>query len=247
MSQPAPEIGEDATGRPIGWWTRWWLRADPLPLLLIALASMLACFWRYHSPVVAMVAYKYYEDFLFGLYLFCGIAAGRRIQLAVRNAYEARFGVPSSDYRSQRFFWPWLLALVAITFVTVRFEFPMYASFKLSRAALDSLADEALRAPENAHLLAGRRAGLYRIDRVEIIGNTVLLYVNTFKRTGFGFARVPSARDDVIFNHQGLEHLSHFCADFPPESNRQDPEGERITGDWFVVYSGYWRTKFGWS
>jgi hypothetical protein len=46
---------ESALGRPIGRWGAWWLRADPWPLLLVALALPAWFFWRYRSPTVAMV------------------------------------------------------------------------------------------------------------------------------------------------------------------------------------------------
>jgi hypothetical protein len=125
-------------------------------------------------------------------------------------------------------------------------EFPMHVSFMLSRPALDGMADEVLNDPANAHLLAGRWAGLYHINGVEVIGNTVVLYLGKDKGN-YGFARVPKAAKDAIFNTPGLEDNPHYHGDFPKRDGPKDPVGKRITGDWFVMYSSYWRVKVGWS
>jgi hypothetical protein len=207
---------------------------------------MFGYFWVYRSPTVAMVALNYYDDFCLGSFLFGLLVAGRGAQLALRNSYEARFGVQSGVCRSGPRFWLWLLVIAAATYFMLRSELPMHASFLLSRPALDRIADEALNEPANAHLLAGRWAGLYRIDGVEVMDSTVILYIGRDKGN-YGFARVPQATNDVIFNMPGLEDNPHYHGEFPKRDGLNDPEGKRITGDWFVIYSSYWRVKVGWS
>jgi hypothetical protein len=81
---------------------------------------------------------------------------------------------------------------------------------------------------------------------VEVIGNTVVLYLGK-DEGNYGFARVPKAASDVIFNMPGNEDNTHYHRDFPKHKGSRDPEGKRIMGDWFVMYSSYWRVKVGWS
>jgi hypothetical protein len=207
---------------------------------------MFGYFWVYRSPTVAMVGLAYYYDFCLGSFLFGLLAAGRGVQLLVRNSYEARFGVQSGVCRSRRRFWPWLLVVAAGTFIMLESQTPMHVSFLLSRSALDHMADEALADPANAQRLAGRWAGLYRINGVEVIGNTVVLYLGK-DQGSYGFARVPGAATDVIFNMPGLEDSTHYHRDFPKQEGFKDPAGMKIGGDWFVMYSSYWRVKVGWS
>lgn len=192
-------------------------------------------------------ALNYYYDFFLGSFLFGLLVAGRGVQLAARNSYEARFGVQKGVYRSRPRFWPWLLVIAVATYFMLRSELPMQASFILSRPALDRIADEALNEPANAHLLAGRWAGLYRIDGVEVMGNTVILSIGKDKGN-YGFARVPKATSDVICNMPGHEDNPHYHGEFPKlDGGPNDPVGKRITGDWFVIYSSYCRVKVGWS
>ena len=61
------------------------------------------------------------------------------------------------------------------------------------------------------------------------------------------FVRVPKASGDLIFNMPGFEDNTHYHRDFPKHEGPKEPEGKRITGDWFVMYSSYWRVKVGWS
>ena len=246
MAEAAQGKSEDDAGYPIGRWAGWWLRATPWPLLLVALVLMFGYFWVYRSPTVAMVGSAYYHDFCLGSFLFGLLAVGRGVQLAVRNSYETRFGVRSGVCRSRSRFWLWLLVIAAATYLMLWSELPMHISFMLSRPALDRIADEARNDPANEHLLAGRWAGLYRIDGVEVMGNTVVLYIGKDKGS-YGFARVPKATSDVIFNMPGLEDSPHYHGEFPKHDGPKDPEGKRITGDWFVIYSSYWLVKVGWS
>jgi hypothetical protein len=237
---------EDAAKLPAGWWTRRWMRAEPWPLLLVALLLLLAYCWWYSSPRVAMVALNYYGDFCYGFLLFGAVAAGRGVQMFVAPQCARRHGLSFQEVRSRHRFWPWLAAVVAITFGAVRQEVPMHACFVVSQPWFDALADEALADPGNAHRLTGRWAGGYRVAGVEVIGETVVIYLDR-PEGNYGFARVPGAKSDHIYN---MPHspggLGNHQA-FPPYSGRNftDPVGDRIAGDWFVVYSSYWRVKVG--
>ncbi len=232
--------------RPIGRWARFFLRADPWPCVLLALALAFAFFWVYRSPTVAKVGLAYYHDFCLGSVLFGLIAAGRGAQLLVRNWYVGNVGGYAGLLRSPRWFWPWLLGIAGGTYFMLQYQVPMKLAFALSRPALDRLADEALADRANANLLAGRWAGLYRIAGVEVIGRTVVLYLGQDRGT-YGLARVPGAATDSICNRPGSEDKPDHHEDFPKEEHFADRVGERMDGDWFVMYSWYWLVKVGWS
>jgi hypothetical protein len=229
---------------PVGWWTRRWLRAEAWPLVLAAIVLMLAHFCWYTSPTVAMVALNYYGDFCYGVVLFGVLAAARGVQLLVARRCAARHGFESQAIHSGRRFWLWFAAIIGVTFVAVREEVPMHAGFHLSRPWLDANADEALANPANAHRLVGRWAGGYRIAGVEVIGETVVLYIDRSEGC-YGFARVPGAKSNHIYNVPGGHDIPHNHREFPPNRGGADPVGERLSGDWFVVYSAYWRVKVG--
>jgi hypothetical protein len=233
---------------PTSWWTRRLLRAEPWPLLIVSLLLFLAFCWWYSTPIIAKVAINYYGDFCYGFVLFVAIVAGRGIQLFVAMSCARHRGLSFEAVRSRRRFWPWLGVIVVMTLVTVREEVPMYVGFYLSRPGLDSLADEALADRANAHRLVGRWAGGYRVAGVEVIGETVVLYLD-HPEGNYGFARVPGARSDHIYNMSHTPEGPENHRAFPPYNGRKatDPVGQRIGGDWFVVYSSYWRVKVGWS
>ena len=237
----------DGVELPCGWWGRRWLRAEPWPLLLVALALLLAyCCW-YADPAVAKIALSYYDGFCCGFVLFGAITAGRGAQLLLARRRAEQYGLSFDEVRSRHRFWPWLGAIVVVTFGAVREEVPLSAGFHLSRPWLDPLADEALADPANAHRLVGRWAGGYRVAGVEVIGETVVIYIDR-PEGNYGFARVPGARSDHIYNlpHRPEGRENHRA--FPPDGrNGRDPAGDRLAGDWFVVYSSYWRVKVGWS
>lgn len=114
---------------------------------------------------------------------------------------------------------------------------------------MDRLADAALADPANARLLAGRRAGVYRIDRVELIGNTVVLYTDN-SWGEHAFVRAPGAKSDNIHGLPSEDKDDpRFYKDLPkgPNGRTDDREARRIRGDWFVLYSVYWLIKDGWS
>ena len=236
----------ETSGHPIGKRATWCLRADPWPVLFLAIVLMFGYFWVFRTPTVAMVALNYYFDFCLGLFLFGLLAGARGIQVLVRNSYEARLGVQSTAHRSRRWFWPWLLLIAGLTTIVIRWEFPMHVAFLLSQSALDRVADEAIANPANAHRLSGRWAGMYRINGVEVIGQTVVLYLGE-DRGNSGFARVPGATSDLIVNMPWNEDSPHYHRDFPEYTGHNDPAGTRVKGDWFVMYSMYWRVKVGWS
>jgi hypothetical protein len=238
--------GEYAVKLPPGRLARFCLRAHPWPFILLALSLSAAYCWVYRTPAVAMVALNYFGDFCMGSFLFTLIAAGRRIQLQVRNQCEIHLNVRHKMFRSRHWFWPWLLVISVGTFWLVRSELPMRLAFLVSRPALDHMADEALADPANAHRLAGRWAGLYQVAGVEVIGKTVVVYVGT-DRGSYGFIRAPGAPADLINNGaQGIVGYETFSG-FPPGQRSNDLAGRRMEGDWFVMYSWYLLVKDGWS
>jgi hypothetical protein len=241
ISAPA----EKSFRRPIARWERWCLRADPWLLLLLALPIPVWYFWIYRSPTVAMVGHVYYEDFCVGALLFGSIAAGRGFQLLLRGMCESRYRIRSSEFRSKRWFLPWFLLIGLGTYPMLEFNLPMQVSFRVSRPALDRIADEALADPANAHPLTGRWAGLYRIAGVEVIGKTVVLYLGRDKGS-YGFARIPEAKNDAIFSRSGYG-TAEERVDLPTGEHQDMSAGERMADDWFVVFSWYHLVKVGWS
>lgn len=237
---------EEARGKPIGRVGRWLLRGDPRPLVILALGIPVWYFWEYRSPTVAMVGIAYIHDFCFGEFLFGLLAGARAVQWLARHMAAEVFNVPAKAVRCPHWFWPWVLVIGGGTYFMVGYEVPMRVSFYLSRPFLDRLADEALADPPHAHLLAGHWAGLYRVEGVEVIGSTVVLYLD---RDGgrYGFARVPGAPADVIANWTGPGSGPPHHPDFPPHTGSDDRCGMRIADDWFVVYSLYKHMKNGWS
>lgn len=222
-----------------------WLIVSPWPLLVAALLLMAGYGWVYSSPRVAMLGLAYYSDFCIGSFLFLFLAASRGTQINARKFYEKRSGIPCRR-RFDGLFWPALLAVAIGTYFMVSEQIPMRVGFWLSRSALDRLADEALADPANAPRLASRLAGVYWIDGVEVIGNSVVLHIGSDKGS-YGFARVPGVTTDVVFNRTGGEEHPDYHRDFPSQHGGDDPEGMRIGGDWFVMYSSYWLVKVGWS
>lgn len=233
-----------------GWLARTLLRADPWTLLIVAFLCMCYWFWLYSSLTIASVGMAYYEDLCHGFFVFGSLAAARCVQLKIRSVYEQRFAISSKHYRSRRRFWPWIIVIGAGTYYMLNSQVPMRLGFRVSRPAFERLADEALADPSNVDRLAGRWAGVYLIEGVAVIGQTVVLYLDKGKRT-YGFARVPGARDDHIYNIPHLrdqfEKIKNIHLDFPEQEGFNDPVGERIAGDWFVMYSGYWLVKVGCS
>lgn len=230
---------ENPSASSIGQWPRLWLRADPLPLLLVALVLMCECLWRYRSPTVAMVGMAYYADLSTGFLLLGLFAIARVLQRLARRFYESKYAVADGDLRSKRRFWTWLLAMAAGTFFLVWSQAPMHVSFLLSRPSLDAIASKAIVDPANAHLLANRWAGLYHITDVEVVGSTVVLYLDQ-KEGRYGFALLPGAKVDTIDS----QNAPLYNLDFPKQTDRA---GKRIIGDWFVLYSSYDLEKLGWS
>jgi hypothetical protein len=229
-------------GRPIGKGARWCLRADPRPVLLLALAVTFWYFWEYRSPTAAMVALAYYVGFCFGIVLFGLLAVSRGVQLFVRRSCASRYRVDPDLFRCRRRFWSSFVTLAAATCLMLLFRVPLRLSFLLSRPALDRVAERALADPLHADSMAAQWAGLYQIAGVKVIGSTVVIYVG--KKDGdYGFARVPGVlQGDLIFNRPGAEEQAGYHRHFP-RADLGDPIGERIAGDWFVMYSSYWAVK----
>ncbi len=225
-------------------WTRWCLRADPRPLLLIALLGMCATFWEYRLPQTAMHALGYVEIFVLSGVFLAMLATARRLQLGLRAFYERRLNDADKSYRSKRRFWSWLLLMAAATTVGLWTRLPLGAGFLVSRATLNQIADEALAQPERLKQQTPRWAGVYEIARIEVIGTTVVVYIGD---DPFGFARVPTAASNIVFNREGIPPDERRCKDFPIRQGFESCEGDRIFADWFVVYTWYGWNKIGWS
>ncbi len=107
----------------------------------------------------------------------------------------------------------------------------MRICFWRSRSGFDRVANEALADPVNAHLLAGRWAGLYRIEGVEVIGSTVALFLDADKGTSGSFL-AHNATTHQISDYQPI-HVSSLAMDY----SHPDWEGKRIKDDWFVMFA----------
>jgi hypothetical protein len=244
------------------------LPLDPLFVLRVAMIVMGRHFWAYRLPSTAMHGMGRVGDFCFGSFIFVVIFVCGLVILEIRQRCERRAGLASTADRRYRRFWKSLVLVAAAMFVLLRWNVPMQVCFRLSRPAFEALANEALADPAHSNQLAGRRAGLYEIKGVRIIGKTVLLWVAQRPWQGiavsepdneahdfnlaFGFARVPGARADKIFNMPELpetRNLPGYHRDFPEQDyflgKKGDCEGERIADDWFVFYSSYLRAKTG--
>jgi hypothetical protein len=231
-----------AVNLPIGRWARWCLRADPRPLLVLALALPLWYFWEYRSPAAAMVAVTYCVGACFGMVLFGLLAAGRGVQLFLRSSCAARCQVDPALFRCRSRFWTPFILIAAVTFLMVLFCVPLRLAFLVIRPALDRVAERALADSAYAESMADEWAGVYRIAGVKVIGRTVVMYVGK-KHGDYGFARVPGAvHGDLVFNRPGAEDRPGYHSDFP-RAHLGDPVGERITGNWFVMYSSYGAVK----
>ncbi|HEY4311906.1 MAG TPA: hypothetical protein VGN12_20835 [Pirellulales bacterium] len=228
-------------------WAMWRLRTDPAPLFLFVVPLVLYRVWEYRLPSVAMVRFNYADDVCAGLALLVVIAITRGLQSALRAFVELGRGIAPGTYQSRRRLWAPLLVLGAVAYGLVWAEILMHAGFWFSRAAMERLADSALAHPRAARIGGNCWAGLYYVYDVEIIGQTVVLYLDEDQST-YGFARVPGFTRDPVFN---IPHLPTtepgLYRDFPARAGFQDREGERIMHDWLVVYSSYWRVKLGWS
>jgi hypothetical protein len=232
---------------PLNWWTRWRLRAPQWPFLLAAMLFGAYYFWRYRTPSVAMVGGSYIKDFFPAALSFGLLAVIRGVQVLLRYSAELEYRTPHQFLRFRSWCLPWLFLIAAVIYFAIGDNWPMRVSFWWSRSALDHLADKALADPDNASQLAGKRAGVYRIAGAEVIGSTVVLYLDNDKGS-YAFVRVPGTLPNKIQNQNaygGLEYQQ--SSDFPKNGTHDDRVGERIGDDWFVMYSWYWLVKVGWS
>jgi hypothetical protein len=244
------------------------LRLDPLMILIVALMVMSRHFWSYRMPSTAMHGVGRVGDFCFGSFIFIVIFVCGLVVLEIRQRYEVRARLASTADRRYRRFWKSLVLVAAAMFIFLHWNVPMQVCFRLSRPAFEALANDALADPAHSNKLVGQRAGMYPIMGVKVIGKTVLLSVAQRKFQGiavsdrpnegydfnlaFGFARVPGARADIIYNMPELpdtKNLPGYHRDFPEQDyflgKKGDCEGERIADDWFVFYSSYLRAKTG--
>jgi hypothetical protein len=213
----APE--PDSTDARPGVHSAFWLRGHPWLAASCTLAVMGYSLWPLHSPVRAFRATWYYE-FYFLTMLVLGIAAALFV---LRVICKPTMFAGSGILRSHLWSWTWIALVIAGGVVAAEDRWPLRAAFWISRAALDEIANQALAAPENTASLAGQRAGLFRVEKVAVIGSTVVLSID---RRDFGFARMPTEVRNVLPNSSSAT---------------------RWSGDWFVMYDWYWSVKDGWS
>jgi hypothetical protein len=244
---PIDARSANASGRPIGWFARWCLRAPPWPAVAWVALLMLATFWDYASPRMAMRALSLQMDLCSNGPMFLVLLLSARVaQFVARAFFERRLNLPRSVLRSRHSFWPYLIGIVILSGYALQQNWPLKVGICLCAPAFDRVADAALADPDNAKKWTGQWVGLYYIRGVEVIGKTVVLYTNKH-RGDYGFARVPSARADFIMNHPDHDEP---CKEFPKQGNREgqgDPVGTRLEGDWFVMYSHFWFLKDVWS
>lgn len=220
----------------------WPLASSPRTILLVAWGAALWQLWRFRSPAVCLVRFAQFDALLNGV-LICGaLVIGRVVQLHLQRRMETRQALePGSLQRVSRF-WPSLLGCAAFTILAIGTDLPMRLAFFASQRALNQIADEALGNPMNANALAGRWVGFYWIADVKVNGSTVILMLD--KDRDFGFIRAPRARGMTIRNPEPAADDSGFFAEMPADDLIA---ADRIAGDWFVMYSIYWRLKYGWS
>lgn len=170
------------------------------------------------------------------------IAVLRLLQVFLRSGSQ---GSTTARWRS-RAFWLCLIATMGLSVTMAINELPLRLCFRLSRTSFDRVAQAALRDRANLQIYSDTWVGLYRLAGVEVIGGTVILYAD--KPGGvYGFARIPGAKTDVVFNMTGLEANRFYFNDFPKQIGINDPIGRRIEGDWFLVYPDYKTSKRGWN
>jgi hypothetical protein len=222
---------------PLDWWTRWRLRAPQWPFLLAAVLFGGYFFWEYRSPAIAVNLLSHIGGFFFGALFFGLLAVVRGAQVLVRYSTELTYRTPHQFLRFRSWCLPWLFLIAAVIYYGVGEDWPMRISFWWSRSALDRLANKALADPDNAHLLAGQWAGVYRIVSVEVIGSTVILYLDEDKRSE-GFVREPRTSSDNIQNQDPVESGDyHLFTTFPKGGDLENRVGKRMSDEWFVMYS----------
>ncbi len=255
MDTSGARLNEPELGKPIGWWPRFLLSANPVPGIALTALLMGFVLWIFSLPNLSMFALAYPCWFFLNSMLFLPILLLREAQLSLSRFLSKRWGLPRDEHGSRKLFRYWSLGIFVISWLLIYFQTPLTCGFALSRAELDRIADEALAQPDNLDRFRGRWAGIYRIYEVKIIGRTVAFCTRSSEM--WGFARAPGAPHQQIRSstmpEEELSSYAHFhFRDFPIEAEARenwisDIEGERLHGDWFVFYSGYWRQKIGWS
>ena len=224
---------------------RFWLRAHPWLAVLLSVLLFAWYIWTMRLPSVSLVA-------LASSSAFCtfaiGLVAVAAAQLLLARLISSWVRVPRKGFWSHFIICAWCLILFILSYAAERNELPLQTGFALSRPAMERIADAAIADPANTVRLSGRWAGVYRIDRVETIGKTVVLYIG--ESDNHGFARIPGARSDKVW--RGAEDGQanpHHHADFPQVGHgpNGDLSARRLKGDWFVMYSVYLLIKDGWS
>jgi len=244
--QDDAELPCEAPSTPINRWTKFWLRANSQPFIWLTIAVVLFFIWAFRNPNPSMVGISYAAFFLFGC---LPIICLRKAQLDIKARLEKTLRLQPDQFRRGYPLRYSFLPLVAMGWLILYSQAPMACGFRLSRTSLDHWADEALANPEDLERFQGRWAGIYRISSVEVYGQTVVFCTGESAKGCWGFARVPSASGQEVYhipellNHPNLSKDN--LRDFPPRDLlSRDIVGQRISGDWFVVYSNYWYYKF---
>ncbi len=235
--EPGDSQTFNATGRRIGRISRVLIAAPAWPVSLLALLLLGKELLQLYPPERAMQATWYY-----GWCCTCVlIIVARAFQLWLRGRAEQRFERRAylKRLRCRRPAWPLLLVILVAATVAAKQRWPMYWVFALSESSLDALATRAAQAPSTVGSLAPAQAGVFSVSSIVVLDDgTVILYTceRGFRWSKYGFARMP--------NHTADER--YFDIEFGSEKF-QLQRALRLTGDWFVVYDGYWAIKDGWS
>ena len=211
------------------------LRGNPWPAVLWSTFLLFCAFWRLRLPQSAMGAPALPEFLATAPILMIG---GRVTQLFLRSVFQGIYGLSSIELRSRRWFWPYFTGLVMFGYFAVSGRWPLGLGFAMSRSAMDRVADQALADPARASRFVGQRVGPYEIKGVQVVGETVLLYLDE-ENGSLGFARVPRAKTHTIRAKAGRLNDHEICDDLPNDSRSHDRVGMRVGGSWFVVYSSY--------
>lgn len=215
----------------------WLLRGHPFLAAVATFLVMGANLWPLHSPEKAFRATWYY-DFYFTTFL---LLAGWFFLLVVRRYFDGELFIQSQVLFSHAISWLVILLLTAVGIVAAELKWPLQVAFRISRPALEQMADEASAAPEDLGRFAGGRAGCFRVERVYVSGSTVILIIK-HQDWNYGFARIPGELEHSI-NFQHRQFVDPYATlELPDNASAQ-----RIFGDWFVVFDSYWAVKDGWS
>jgi hypothetical protein len=225
-------VSELATLPALPSWQRWFLRADPWSAVIFAVLVLLWECWEFSSPLVAM------GDL--GIVAFLGtvffLQLARLAQYPVRWVFEGYCNAYPNPYLSRRPFWPWFVLLTFGAIVLAATRLPLTLGFLVSAPAMNRIADDALADPIIVAELGGQRAGIYQIEEVEVVGQTVVLYLHRTPWGSYSFVRAGGATEN---RYRGsLPGLPVSPIDHVDPNKEYFPAmADRVWGDWFVRYA----------